>query len=185
MCRLWMPHQGDRTYSSAWDVNLFGIISRMVPIMRKARWHRIRTQRKIKLASSNLRSDNKNDLEHKPVKFVSIGKPAGVRTTPVSDCTCATIAVGWSPDPDVSCVTSSSQINLREQERSLLANPDLHSLPPVTTMLNLDAWVDGLEDHPDSAFADTIASYITHRVPLLYDGPPLNQVYANWKSCDV
>jgi hypothetical protein len=52
-------------------------------------------------------------------------------------------------------------------------------------MLHLDAWVEGLDDHPDQNFARTIASYITHGVPLLYNGPPLNQVYGNWKSCDT
>jgi hypothetical protein len=53
----------------------------------------------------------------------------------------------------------------------------------VTKQFRRAAWVDGLSDHPDRAFANKLISYIDYGVPLLYEGPILNQTHPNWKSC--
>jgi hypothetical protein len=55
----------------------------------------------------------------------------------------------------------------------------------VVSRLNKVAWVEGLASHPDRNFADELVEYIEYGVPLLFDGPQLNQVYPNWASCDL
>jgi hypothetical protein len=56
-------------------------------------------------------------------------------------------------------------------------------LPRVVTRLRRAAWVEGLADHPDQNFANKLIEYIDNGVPLLYEGPDLNQNFPNWKSC--
>jgi hypothetical protein len=54
----------------------------------------------------------------------------------------------------------------------------------VVTILNQDEWLKGLTDHPDKDFVKNLIEYIDFGVPLLFEGPVLNQTFPNWKSCD-
>ena len=51
------------------------------------------------------------------------------------------------------------------------------------SLLNREEWVNGLSTHPDREFVSTLISYIDFGVPLLFEGPDLNQTFPNWKSC--
>ena len=45
-------------------------------------------------------------------------------------------------------------------------------------------WAHKLSYHPDKEFAAAIIKFIDFGVPLMYNGPCLNQVFPNWRSCD-
>ena len=55
----------------------------------------------------------------------------------------------------------------------------------MVTRLKREVWASRLSSHPDKDFAAEILQFIDFGVPLMYDGPILNQVFPNWKSCDI
>lgn len=54
--------------------------------------------------------------------------------------------------------------------------------PTIISKLNRDAWAKGLQNHPDPSFTAEIIEYLDYGVPLMYEGPLLNQIYPNWNS---
>ena len=101
-------------------------------------------------------------------------------TTAASDVTCVSDAAAESRCSGAPPVTTAHQNN------QLLFKETSNSIPVphrVVTQFRRDAWVEGLSSHPNRDFADTLVKYIDEGVPLLYDGPLLDQTFPNWKSC--
>ena len=105
--------------------------------------------------------------------------------TPVQEDMSVSPVEAQTPDLDVFHVTWDNQPDEVKQQLHqvpISPNPVLPSL--ITTRLRWDAWVEGLSDHPDEQFAAKLINYIDNGVSLLYNGPKLNHVYPNWRSCD-
>jgi hypothetical protein len=86
---------------------------------------------------------------------------------------------------EIPCLGAPTAITAH-QNNPLLHQVTSNNIPVphrVTTRFRRDAWVEGLSSHPDRDFADTLIRYIDEGVPLLYEGPVLNQTFPNWKSC--
>jgi hypothetical protein len=122
-------------------------------------------------------------------RCVSPGIQAGATVPDVRDSTSAKAVVGQTLYQDAGRVPLKEGSScLLQPIRSLhqqVLDPDTVVVPQqVVTNLNRDVWEVKLRTHPNRQFADDILSYIDHGVPLMFDGPILNQVFPNWKSCD-
>jgi hypothetical protein len=143
-------------------------------------WRRIRVRRRSHSDNSRVARQTANTatLDPSPNNHVSTGTPGAARTIPVPAYTCASVAEDQTHYPGVATATGNGP--------DQTPPPGKINIPSkVTTTLNRDAWVKGLENHPDRDFAEKIINYIDFGVPLLYEGPVLNQTFPNWKSCDL
>ena len=115
-----------------------------------------------------------------PARSATTGTPGGVMTTGASAVMSANDAAA-----EIHCLGAPTAITAH-QNNPLLHQVTSNNVPVphrVTTRFRRDAWVEGLSSHPDRDFADTLIRYIDEGVPLLYEGPLLNQTFPNWKSC--
>jgi hypothetical protein len=186
MSPRWTQPPSDPTFANVYDVNRSGTWLRTAPFRRMVRWRRYHERIKRLKEVNNQRHAGRIRPEQRiQHKSASIIMPAGATTLDASDYTYVKGAEAQILSSTASGVTRPSKYpHDHESNSSQQCNKTLASLPRVVTRLRRVAWVNGLQDHPDQTFAGKLIEYIDHGVPLLYQGPELNQVFPNWKSCD-
>ena len=112
-------------------------------------------------------------------RCASPGTRDAVITMPVIDSTFVRVVEDQNQFPDVQIV---QEIVPCQQVPPVLCQA-VRIPATIVTKMHKDVWALKLQDHPDQEFAKDIVSYLENGVPLLYDGPILNQCYPNWNSC--
>jgi hypothetical protein len=122
-------------------------------------------------------------LESVPVtihhRSVSHGIPDAVTTIHAIDFMSAKVVEDQSPCLDVQTAPS---LEICQQQPQTLCQP-VRIPSTIASKLHKDVWARKLRTHPDQKFVSEIVGGIETGVPILYDGPILNQSYPNWNSC--
>ena len=155
-------------------------VSRDCPFSEEGAWRRLHARRIHRQANRTQQQGVRPTQRPSPSKYAITGTPAGVTTQGVPGVTSVNVAEVAIPCLGVQIATSAhknSQLLYKETSNN---TPVPHR---VTTLFRRDAWVEGLTEHPNREFADKLIKYIDEGVPLLYEGPLLDQTFPNWDSC--
>jgi hypothetical protein len=174
MSPQWTRRPQGKTYANVRDSKASGMWSKTAPFSRIVRWRRVHAKRRLRPGPTPILPRTKVP------KSASILMQEGV-TGLVPDAMSAKVAEVPTPDHDALHAISSPRANLHQEYQE-----DQEDLTRrVVSRLTRTAWVDGLSSHPDKDFAAELIHYIDTGVPLLFNGPKLNQIYPNWGSCDT